>query len=229
LPFVLKTVERQHYIARDRALTAYSSVLLSGIAVRSKVVGSGHRQILAIHIKGDLLDLQNSLLKVADHSVEMLTAGRVAMIPRADIIRLAFDRPAVGRAMWLDTLVEASIAREWLTNVGRRDARTRIAHLLCEFALRLEVAGVSAQAGYELPMTQEQIGDATGLTSVHVNRTIKGLEREGLIERPHPRAIQIGDWRMLAATGDFDSHYLHLRDNGGVLRRLQTMPDYALQ
>ena len=115
--------------------------------------------------------------------------------------------------MWLDTLVDGSIFREWIANVGRRDARTRLAHLLCEFSLRLNVAGLGEQTNYELPMTQEQLADATGLTAVHVNRTLKGLEAEGLIGRSNPRVIQIGDWRKLADVGDFNSNYLHLHDD----------------
>ena len=165
-------------------------------------------------MKGEIVDLQNSLLNVADHSVQMLTSGRVAMIPREELLRVAFDRPAIGRALWTDTMVDASIYREWIANIGRRDARTKIAHLLCEFSLRLKVAGIGEATGYELPMTQEQIGDATGLTSVHVNRTIKLLEKEGLIDRANPRSILIGDWRRLAEAGDFDSAYLHLKDDG---------------
>ena len=94
----------------------------------------------------------------------------------------------------------------------RRDARTRLAHLLCEFALRLKVAGLGEQTNYEMPMTQEQFADATGLTSVHINRTIKGLETDGLIERASPRSITIGDWRKLADAGDFNSAYLHLHE-----------------
>ena len=113
--------------------------------------------------------------------------------------------------MWLVTLVDASIFREWIANVGRRDARTRIAHVLCEFAMRLKVAGLGEPSGYQLPMTQEQLGDATGLTSVHVNRTLKLLEAEKLIERMSPRSIMIGDWKKLAEVGDFDSAYLHLK------------------
>ena len=211
LPFTLKTVERQHFVVREREIMTHSSVLLNGVAVRSKIVATGHRQIMSIHIRGETVDLQNSLLHIADHSVEMITSGRIALIPQESIARIAFDRPAVGRAMWRDTLVDASIFREWLTNVGRRDARTRIAHLLCEFSLRLKVAGLAEPTGYELPMTQEQLADATGLTAVHVNRTIKALERDGLIDRLHPRSIHIGDWRKLAEAGDFDSGYLHLR------------------
>lgn len=110
----------------------------------------------------------------------------------------------------IDTLVEGSISREWTANVGRRDARTRLAHLLCEISLRLKVAGLGEHDNYELPMTQDQLADATGLTSVHVNRTLKELEADGLIERRNPRAIEIGDWRKLAKSGDFNSAYLHL-------------------
>jgi hypothetical protein len=119
--------------------------------------------------------------------------------------------------MWIDTLVDASVFREWLANVGRRDARTRIAHLLCEFSLRLKVAGIGEQSNYDLPMTQEQLADATGLTSVHVNRTIRALEADGLIERTSARSITIGDWRNLAYIGDFDSGYLHLNEGEPAL------------
>lgn len=212
LPFTLKNFEPRSFIARERELMTHSSALLSGYAIRSKVVATGHRQILSIQIKGEMVDLQNSLLKVADHSVEMLTAGKVAMIPREAIERLVAERPALARAMWTATLVDGSISREWLANVGRRNARTRLAHLLCEFSLRLQVAGIGEQTGYELPMTQEQLADSTGLTAVHVNRTIKALERDGLIDRARPRSIHIGNWRQLADVGDFDSHYLHLAE-----------------
>lgn len=210
LPFKTRTIERNHFVVREREQAVHSCLMLSGYSVRSKIVGSGNRQILSIHMKGEMVDLQNSLLKTADHSVQMLTQSKVALIPRQEIIDLSLKRPMVALAMWMDTLVDASIFREWVANVGRRDARTRIAHLLCEFSLRLKVAGLGEGGEYELPMSQEQLGDATGLTSVHVNRTIKTLEAEGLINRASPRSIHIGDWRKLAEVGDFDSNYLHI-------------------
>jgi CRP-like cAMP-binding protein len=191
--------------------------MLSGFSVRHKIVAGGMRQIVAIHMKGEMVDLQNSLLGKADHSVQMLTRGEVAMIPREEILRIAFERPAIGKAMWVDTLVDASIFREWIANVGRRNAHTRIAHLLCEFGMRLQHAGLGQETGYDLPLNQEQLADATGLTSVHVNRTIKALEAEGLIERSSPRAITIGDWKKLADVGDFDSGYLHMAQDDPVL------------
>lgn len=119
--------------------------------------------------------------------------------------------------MWLDTLVDGSIFREWILNIGRRQARERLAHLFCEFSLRLKVAGLGLDNAYELPMTQEHLADATGMTAVHINRTLKALEKDGLIERVSPRAIRIGDWRKLAAAGDFDSAYLHLREDDPAL------------
>ena len=217
LPFTIKAMERSHFIVRERDVARYSCVLLSGYAIRSKVVASGERQIVAIQMKGEVVDLQNSLLGVADHSVQMLSSGSVAMIERQHIIALALARPAIGLAMWIDTLIDASIFREWIANVGRRDARTRIAHLLCEFAVRLRVAGLGEDTNYELPMNQEQLADATGMTSVHVNRSLKALEKDGLIERPNPRTVHIGDWRALAEVGDFDSNYLHLREHEPAL------------
>jgi CRP-like cAMP-binding protein len=211
LPCTVKKVERHHFIVRERELATHSCVMLSGYSIRSKLTATGRRQILAIQMKGEMVDLQNSLLKVADHSVEMLTAGKIAMIPREAVVQLTYDRPRVGHAMWIDTLVDGSIFREWIMNVGRRDAKTRLAHLLCEFALRLRIAGLGEDTNYELPMTQEQLADTTGMTSVHVNRSIKALEKDGVIQRSHPRSVHIGDWRKLAAAGDFDSTYLHLR------------------
>jgi CRP-like cAMP-binding protein len=117
---------------------------------------------------------------------------------------------AVGRALWIDTLIDASIFREWVVNVGRRDSRARVAHLLCEFSLRLQAAGMAENHRYELPMTQEQLADATGLTPVHVNRVLKALEREGLIERASSKSVLIGDWQRLTTAGDFNRSYLHL-------------------
>ncbi|HEU0099022.1 MAG TPA: Crp/Fnr family transcriptional regulator [Allosphingosinicella sp.] len=209
LPHTLRTIEPRQHIVREGDVATRSCVLRSGFAFRHKIVGGGRRQILAIHMKGDLIDLQNSLLGFADHSVQALTVAEVALIPREAIVKLAFDRPAIGIALWKDTLVDGSIFREWVANVGRRDARTRLAHLLCEFALRLEATGEGELTRWELPMTQEHLGDCTGLTSVHINRTLKGLERDELISRSS-RSVTIEDWKRLAQAGDFQSDYLHL-------------------
>lgn len=217
LPHQVRPLEKHQYVVRERDVATHSCVMLSGYSVRHKIVVGGARQIVAIHMKGDVVDLQNSLLGVADHSVQMLSAGEVATIPRDAVKQLAVERPRIGFAMWQDTLVDGSIFREWIANVGRRDSYTRMAHLLCEFALRLKVAGLGAETEYELPMTQEELADTLGLTSVHVNRTIKALERDGLINRRSGRSVVVGDWKKLAEAGDFDSTYLHLPQNEPAL------------
>lgn len=210
LPFLLRNVEAHQYIVRERDRAVHSCLMISGFSYRHKIVAGGARQIVGIHMAGDMVDLQNSLLEIADHSVQALTRAEIALIPREAIMELAVARPSVGFTLWYDTLVDGSIFREWIANVGRRDARTRLAHLLCEIGIRFEAAGLGSRDQYQLPMTQEQIADATGLTSVHINRTLKGLERDGLITRSN-RSVGIADWDALAAAGDFDSTYLHLR------------------
>src|SRR5207237_2422992 len=152
---------------------------------------------------------EGALLTIADHNVQALTRCEMAFIPRSAIQALILSHPRVAMAMWSDTLNYSSIFREWVVNVGRRDARSRIAHLLCEFGRRLEVAELAEEYRYELPMTQEQLADATGLTSVHVNRTLQALAREGLIER-NKRFVAIPKWEALRRVAGFSETYLHL-------------------
>lgn len=192
LPYTLRKLGPQQYIVRDGERPVHSCLLLSGFAYRHKLTGEGSRQIMSIHMRGDVVDLQNSLLRRSDHNVQALTKIEVALMPVEAIQDLAFKRPLVGKAMWYETLVDASIFREWTLNVRRRNGRARTAHLLCEFALRLEVAGLGEQCDYELPMTQDQLADALGLTPVHVNRTLMALEKDGLIERKQ-RSVKIAD------------------------------------
>jgi CRP-like cAMP-binding protein len=209
LPYRLLEFRPHEYIVREGDKPRHSCLMVSGFSIRHKVAGNGGRQIFSIHMKGDLADLQNSLLGTADHNLQALSHVQVAAIPVEAIQDIAFSRPAIGRAMWYETLVDGSIFREWTLNVGRRNAKARAAHLLCEFALRLEMAGLGERCEYELPMTQEQLGDALGLTSVHTNRTLMVLAAAGLISRTH-RSIQIEDWVGLMKIGDFDPAYLHL-------------------
>ena len=174
LPFSYRSLDPATYMVREGDAPEYCTLLLSGFAYRHKVTGGGERQILSVHMAGEFLDLQNSFLGVADHNVQALTRCEVAAVPVAALQELAETRPLVGRAMWIDTLVDAAVYREWIVNVGRRNALSRLSRLLCEFALRLDAAGLADNdRGYQLPMTQEQLADATGLTSVHVNRVLK--------------------------------------------------------
>jgi CRP-like cAMP-binding protein len=208
LPHQVRAYPANGHIIRDGEVPRHCSLLLSGFAHRYKLTGQGGRQIISLHMAGEFVDLQNCLLSVSDHSVQTLTQAEVANIPPAAVQALALSRPAIARALWIDTLIDASIFREWVVNVGRRDSRARVAHLLCEFSLRLESAGLASNHHYELPMTQEQLADAVGLTSVHVNRVLKQLGEEGLISRDR-RRIVIEDWQRMRDAGDFNERYLH--------------------
>ncbi len=211
LPFTLRKVEASQYLVWDGDKPQHTCLLVSGFAIRHKLAGNGARQIVSIHLRGDIVDLQNSLLGTADHNVQMLTNGQVALMPVEAMRKLAFDHPSVGMAMWYETLVEGSIFREWVLNIGRRGARTRIAHLLCELALRMEGAGLGEHIHYELPITQEQLADAVSLTSVHVNRTLMKLQEDGLITR-NRRMIIVVDWKKMMAEADFEPRYLHIKE-----------------
>ena len=209
LPYTLRTLEPAKYTIREAEPPVDCAILVSGFAFRQKQTHDGDRQIVAVHIRGDALDFQNLFLDVSDHSVQMLTRAEVALVKIRDLQVLARERAAVGHAILVKILVEASIFREWVLNVGRRDAKMRIAHLLCELAVRLDAEDLAEEYGYELPMTQEQLADACGLTAVHVNRTLKVLEAEGLIVRSK-KSVSFPDWKRLRHMADFNQRYLHL-------------------
>lgn len=215
MPHTVADLLASKLITREGDTPSQACLLMEGFAFRYKVLSNGSRSISALHMRGDVVDLQNSVFGTADHGVQTLTRCKVAFIPREEILRLAFAVPNVGRAMWFDSFVEASIFREWIANVGRRDATERLSHLLCEFGLRREAIGLGDRGSYELPMTQEQLADATGLTQVHVNRMLKGLETRGLITRAK-KSISVADWKQLAVQAGFTGTYLHLEEGRTV-------------
>ena len=226
LPYRARMLDSSVYLVREGDHPVNCGILLSGFAYRQKQTSDGQRQILSLHIPGECLDLQHLYLNIADHSVQMLSRGEVALVAMKDIQALLVERPGVARAILMNTLVEASIFREWILNVGRRDARTRLAHLLCEFAVRMHAGGFVKDGGYRLPVTQEQLADALGLTAVHVSRTLKSLETEGLIER-NKRMVTFSSWTKLREIGDFNLRYLHLRDGDGVHENMLSSSDGA--
>lgn len=209
LPFETRVIDAHRYLVREGDRPPGATLIVNGLAFRHKVTVEGARQILSVHIPGDFIDLEGSLLQVADHNVQALTRCEVVMVPRDAIVRLIDNHATLARAMWIDTLIDASIYREWIVNVGRRDARAATCHLLCEFARRLEAVGLAEPSGYKLPMTQEQLADALGITPVHVNRVLKDLDREGLIVRDK-RFVRVPNWEALRKVGGFNEMYLHL-------------------
>jgi CRP-like cAMP-binding protein len=207
LPFVRRNLPPTSYLVRKGQSPRFCCFLLSGFAFRHKIVGDGGRQIVSLHIPGEALDFQGLFLDCSDHNVQTLTATTLAQVPMAAIGQLMSERVAVARAMLTEVMVEGSISREWMARIGRRDARTRLAHLLCEFACRLDAQGLQ-DTTYEIPMTQEQFGEALGLTGIHVNRSIRLLESEGLIRR-NKRTMRFPDIGRLRKVADFSTRYLH--------------------
>ncbi|WP_423326520.1 Crp/Fnr family transcriptional regulator [Sphingomonas sp. 4RDLI-65] len=208
LPFKVRTIDASTYMLREGQHPTRCAFIIEGLAYRQKLTPNGEREIVSIVMPGEFVDLQNLFLEESDHDIQALTRLTLADVPISALRELISACPVAGHALWVDALIESSIHREWLLNVGRRNARTRLAHLLCEFSVRFRKSAGNDMA-YELPMTQEQLGDALGLTPVHVNRVLKSLEAAGLIARKK-RQVSVIDWPGLRDTAEFNERYLHL-------------------
>jgi len=216
LPFVERSYHATTYVVREGdAPRRYCDFISEGFAFRQKLTANGGRQIVSVHLAGDFIDLQHLFLNIADHSVQALTELKVVGVERKALQRIALDRPAIGSALWIDALVDSSIYREWVMNIGRRDARARIAHLLCEVSVRMRAADLISEEKFELPLTQEQLADAVGLTPVHVNRTLKSLVDDGVVYRDK-RYISFTDWGAIVGIAGFNPLYLHLDQTRGA-------------
>jgi CRP-like cAMP-binding protein len=208
LPVNVRDLAAHTAIVREGERPAQCCMLIEGFVCRSKTTDAGKRQILSIHIPGDIPDVQSLHLHVMDHDMTTLSRSTVGFIPHDALRALTRERPLVAEALWRETLIDAAVFREWIVNVGRRSALTRLAHLLAEIGTRLQVMGLAADDRFELPMTQLDIADALGLTPVHINRVVQELRRDGLLElRKH--SVFLPDLPRLKELGDFDDLYLH--------------------
>ena len=208
LPMIVKDLPAQAAIAREGEKPAQCCLLIDGFACRSKTTDVGKRQILSIHIPGDVPDLQSLHLHTMDHDLTTLSASRVVFIAHDSLRAITRERPLVAEALWRETLIDAAVFREWIVNVGRRPATSRMAHFLAEIGKRIEAVGLAHADEYDLPMTQIDMADALGLSPVHVNRVIQELRRSGVLElRKH--AVSIRDLPQLMQLADFDDLYLH--------------------
>lgn len=187
----------------------FSSVILEGLACRQKVLQSGERQITAFHVAGDFCDLHTYLLKTLPDSVVGITACRVALVPHERLDAITAKLPRLARLLWKSTLIDAAVYRRWLVCLGRQSALSRLAHLFCEFYLRLKLIGVAEGLAYPLPVTQSDLGDAMGLSLVHTNRTCAALRERGLATFAQ-RWVTIHDWKRLQEVAEFEPQYLHL-------------------
>jgi CRP-like cAMP-binding protein len=186
-----------------------SILLFEGLCCRYKDLADGQRQIMELHVPGDFVDLHGFLLKQLDHTVGALTPVRYAAVPHDALRMITETQPHLGRILWFSTLIDAAIHREQIVSVGRRTALSRIAHLLCELFVRLKIVGLADEDGYALPLTQADVADATGLTSVHVNRMLRKLRNEDILTFRGGR-VTIHDWYGLQRVAEFDPTYLHL-------------------
>ena len=183
----------------------------SGLAFRYKLLHRGKRQIVGFLFPGDICDLHAALLDAMDHSIAALSASRVVRISKSDIAAL-LERPAIARALLMVTLVNESIGRDWLANLGGRRAEQRLAHLFCEWHVRLRLVGLTRANECDFPLTQQQLGDTLGMTSVHINRSLQNLRSEHLIFLRNKR-LTILDEARLRQLGGYQDAYLHLRNS----------------
>lgn len=196
-------------IIRSGTTLSASTLLIEGIVCRYKDLADGQRQIMELHIAGDFVDLHGFLLKRLDHNIGTMTPVRIALVPHDALRGITETHPHLGRMLWFSTLLDAAIHREKILSIGRRSAVARIAHILCELMVRLRLVGLADETGYALPLTQADLADVTGLTSVHVNRMLKKLRDEKLLTFRGGK-VAIEDWEGLQRLAEFDPTYLHL-------------------
>ncbi|QOZ54553.1 Crp/Fnr family transcriptional regulator [Bradyrhizobium arachidis] len=199
------------YLVREGDRTTECAVLISGFVHRFRVTAEGQRQILSLYVPGDPIDFDHLYFPVADDSLQAARHSTLAYIDQEHLRELMDDSPAISTAVTRALLVDSSIFREWTVNVGRRDAQTRIAHLLCELSLRLQAQGLDFNE-VALPLTQAEMADATGLSTVHVNRILKSLKAKKYIQR-EGGLVMLPDPSALRPIAGFDDRYLHFNSD----------------
>ena len=211
----VRTVRGKRDILREGDRPDHVHVIIEGWAARYKTLRDGSRQIVAYLIPGDFCDLHVAVLGHMDHGIVALTDCRIAYIPSDALDALTSDHNGLTKALWWATLVDEAVLREWVLNVGRRDAYERIAHLLCEMHARMKMVGLVEDGRLALPLTQDQLADTTGLTPVHVNRTLQRLRTEKLIEIGKG-ILTILDVNALRKAAGFNGNYLHIQRRSSI-------------
>jgi CRP-like cAMP-binding protein len=210
LPVHIAELKADQDIVRERDRPSRCCLVLQGFACSYKLTADGKRQIMAFWIEGDVPDMQSLHLHTLDHSLGTITPCKVAFIDHEPLRVLCDSYPRLAGAFWRDTLIEAAVFREWMVSIGRRAAFARVAHLFCEILVRLRAIGRVDDHVCDLPLTQTEIADALGLTTVHVNRTIRDLREAGLAVLKGG-VLTVPDWEKLKQAGEFDPIYLHLK------------------
>ena len=195
-------------VIREGERPEHVHLMIEGWSCRYKMLADGSRQITAFLVPGDFCDSHITLFDRMDHSIGAIDASKVAFIPRAKMLELA-ERPRISFALWWASLVDEAVLRAWIVNLGRRDAFERMGHLVCEMHARLRNVGLADGDRFELPLTQEALADALGLTSVHTNRMLKRLREEELVTFRRQQLVILDMPRLRSLVG-FDADYLHL-------------------
>jgi CRP-like cAMP-binding protein len=209
LPHKEVRYERRRTIVKAKTELEHSLLLLEGFVYRYKDLKEGARQTLQLAVPGDFIDLHSLLLKQLDHDIAATTDCRLLQYRHEHLRGLIDEHQHLARLLWLSTIVDAAIHREWMLSLGRRSASSRLAHLVCELQVRLTAAGLADHGSYELPLTQTELGEILGLTSVHVNRMLKDLREEGLVSITS-KIVEVQDWDGLVALAEFDPFYLSM-------------------
>jgi CRP-like cAMP-binding protein len=181
-------------------------VVVDGWLFSSAMLEDGRRQIVRLHLRGDLLGLDGVAFAEAPDAITALTDAEVCLLDRARLGALFAEQPRLGALLFAAQQVDRVTLTDRLVSLGRNSARGRVAALLLWIASRLRFAGLSAQDGFVLPLTQEEIGDLTGLTSVHVNRTMRVLGEQGLIARSG-NMLRILDAERLARLANYNRRH----------------------
>jgi CRP-like cAMP-binding protein len=210
LPMMVREFGPDQDLARFGDHPSQSCIVLDGFAFRYKLCGEADRQILAFHMPGEIPDLQSMYIKTMDHNVATLSAARVGFIQHRTLFDLMARFPRLAGAFWRETLIDAAIFREWMVGMGQRRAPARIAHLFCEMHARLDAIGMADGWTVPFPVSQDELGDALGLTAVHINRALQILRGRDLITF-EKGLLTIHDWDELVQVGDFEATYLHLQ------------------
>ena len=205
----IRDYDSNRTIVRSGTTLNESCLQLSGFSCRYKDLADGQRQIMELHVPGDFVDLHSFLLKRLEHGVAALTPVRIAVVPHEGLKQITEDHPHLARLLWFSTLLDAAIHREKILSVGRRTAVARIAHLLCELFVRLQIVELTDGDQFRLPLTQADLADATGLTPVHVNRMLKKLRDNELLTFRNGQ-VAVHDWDRLQRVAEFSPSYLFL-------------------
>lgn len=211
LPIRVIALEADQDIVRQAGRNSQSCLLVQGLACSSKMLGSGKRQIVAFHLPGDMPDLQSMYLGTVDITVTTMTPAKIGIVLH-EHLRELFDNSRFTTAFWRSLVTDAAISREWVANVGQRQGVCRTAHLFSELITRMHAIGAVKGGSFDLPITQEELGDALGMSTVHVNRCLQALRRQGLISWLG-KTVSILDREALAEIGDFNDYYLYLGAN----------------